>query len=150
MCMVAEKLRIQLDNYKKEKEKPQTIHGLDIKTLQTENIALNQQNKEQIKHIKNYASYTLLVSYLLFFAFSYKLAGIFKEQIINAGIFTQLALITGGIIAINKLLKVIEPVIPEAKKQNIISMLKIYAYICLIVAFVSLGSFTFEFFTLPE
>ena len=150
LCMVAEKFRIQLDNYKKEIEKPQTIHGLDVKTLQTENIALNQQNKEQMKHIKNYVSYTLLISYLLFFAFSYKLAGIFKEQIINAGIFTQLALITGGIIAINKLLKVIEPVIPEAKKQNIVSMLKIYAYICLIVAFVSLGSFTFEFFTLSE
>jgi DNA-binding helix-hairpin-helix protein with protein kinase domain len=146
LCMVAEKFRIQLDNYKKEIEKPQTVHGLDLKSLQNANLT----KKEQMKKIKNYVSYGLLITYLLFFAFSYKLAGIFKEPIVNAGIFTQFALITCGIIAINKLLKIIEPVIPEAKKQNIISMLKIYAYICLIIAFISLGSFTFEFFSLAE
>ena len=146
LCMVAEKFRIQLDNYKKEIEKPQTVHGLDLKSLQNANLT----KKEQMKKIKSYVSYGLLITYLLFFAFSYKLAGIFKEPIVNAGIFTQFALITCGIIAINKLLKIIEPVIPEAKKQNIISMLKIYAYICLIIAFISLGSFTFEFFSLAE
>lgn len=150
LCMIEEKLRIQMDNYRKEKEKPQTIHGLDVKNLQTENLSRQQQNKEQIEHLKSYSSYILLGGYLLFFAFLHKIVAVLKQEITAAGIFAQLALIVCGIIATNKLLTIVEPVITTSKKQNIISMLKIYAYICLIVAFISLGSFTFDIFSLAE
>lgn len=149
LCMVAEKFKIQVDNYKKQQE-TETIHGLDVKTLQTDKLSKKQQNKEQIKQIKNYVSYTVLTAYLLFFAFIYKIAGIFKEEIVAAGIFAQFAMIICGIICINRLLKIIEPVIPENRRQNFIGMLQIYAYICLIIAFISLGSFSLEILSLSE
>lgn len=150
LCMVAEKFKIQIDNYKKQQEKPETVHGLDVKTLKTEDLSKKQQNKEQLKHIRYYASYAVLAAYLLFFAFIYKLTGIFKEGIIGAGIFAQLVMIVCGITGVNKLLNIIEPIIPVSKRQNIISMLRIYAYICLIIAFLSLGSLTFEIFNLSD
>ena len=148
LCMVAEKFKIQVDNYKKQQKKPETVRGLDVKTLQNEDLNKKQQNKEQLKYIMNYASYAILAAYLLFFAFMYKIFGIFKEGILNAGIFAQLAMVVCGIIGINKLLKIIEPITRFPKHQNFISMLRIYAYICLIIAFISLNSLTFEILNL--
>lgn len=150
LCMVAEKFKIQVDNYKKQKEMPETVHGLDVKSLQSENISKKQQDKRQREHIKQYVAYAVLVAYLLFFGFIYKITGIFKQEIIATGIFAQLAMIVCGIIGINRLLGIIEPIIPENKRQNFISMLRIYAYICVVIAFLSLGSLNFELFALAK
>lgn len=150
LCMVAEKFKIQVDNYKKQQEKPETVRGLDVKTLKTEDLSKKQHDKKQKEKVKQLIAYGVLVAYLLFFAFVYKIADVFKQEIINAGIFAQIALIVCGIIGINKLLWIIEPIIPENKRQNFISMLRIYAYICLIIAFISIGSLTFGLFTLAE
>lgn len=150
LCMVAEKFKIQVDNYKKQQEKPETVRGLDVKTLKTEDLSKKQHDKKQKEKVKQLIAYGVLAAYLLFFAFVYRIADVFKQEIINAGIFAQIALIVCGIIAINKLLWIIEPIIPENKRQNFISMLRIYAYICLIIAFISIGSLTFGLFTLAE
>ena len=146
LCMVAEKFKIQLDNYKKQQEKPQTVHGIEVNALQNEDLNKKIQDKEQIKQIKYYISYAVLVAYLLFFAFVYKIIAVFKPQIVSAGIFAQLIMLVCGIIGINKLLEIINQVIPSSKKTTVMSMLRIYAYICLIIAFISLETFTFALF----
>ena len=151
LCMVAEKFKIQLDNYKKQQEKPQTVHGIDVKTLQDENLSKKKkQNEQQLKQRQNYVSYAVLAAYLIFFAFMYKITAIFKPQIIGAGIFAQLAMIVCGIVGINKLLKIIERIIPQSKKPIIMSMLRIYAYICLIIAFISLETLTLSSLALSQ
>lgn len=150
LCMIEEKLKLQLDSYKKQQEKPQTVRGVNIEKLQNEDLSKKQQKKEQRDHIKNYFSYAILVSYLIFFTFLYKLAGIFKNEILNAGIFAQFFLIATGIAGINKLLKIILPVISVEKQQNILSMLRIFAYICLLIAFLRLNGIPFEWFNLAD
>ena len=150
LCMVEEKLKLQLDSYKKQQEKPQTVRGVNIEKLQNEDLNKKQQKKEQRNHIKNYLSYGILASYLVFFTFLYKLAGIFKDEILSAGIFAQFFLISAGIVGINKLLKIIMPVISVEKQQNILSMLRIFAYICLFIAFVRLNGIPFEWFDLAN
>ena len=113
-------------------------------------MSKKQQKKEQRNHLKNYLSYVILASYLVFFTFLYKLAGIFKNEILNAGIFAQFFLIAAGIAGINKLLKIILSVVSIEKQQNIMSMLRIFAYICLFIAFLRLNGIPFEWFDLAD
>lgn len=151
LCMVAEKFKIKLDNYKKQQEKPQTVHGIDVNTLQDENLnKKKKRNEQQQKKRQNYISYAVLATYLIFFAFMYKITAVFKPQITSAGIFAQLALIVCGIIGINKLLKIIERIIPQSNRPVITSMLRIYAYICLIIAFISLETLTLSSLALSQ
>lgn len=150
LCMVEEKFRLKLDDYKKQQEKPQTVRGLDVEKLQTEDLGKKQKDREQIASVKNYASYAVLAAYLLFFSFIYKLAGIFKEDLIAAGVFAQLVIIALGAAAVGGLMKLIAPVLPAAKKDIYTSMLKIFACICLFIAFARLNGIPFEWFYAPE
>lgn len=150
LCMVAEKFKIQLDNYKKQQEQPKTVRGLSVKKLQTENLSKKRDTEEQIKRVKHTLSYFILGAYLLFFTFVYKLTGMFEETILSAGIFVQILIIVAGIFGINKLLKIIEPIISFSWKQNILSMLKIFAYICLLIAFIRLNGMPWNFFALAD
>lgn len=150
LCMVAEKFKIQLNNYKKQQEKPQTIRGVNVEKLQKEDLKKKMLEKEQLKNIKSYVYYAGLCLYLLFFAFVYKLIGLFKQELISAGIFAQLAILSGGIVGVNKLIKLAEKHISSDKKQTILSMMRVYAYICLIIAFLGLNSLSFEIFSLAK
>jgi len=148
LCIVAEKFKEQVENYKKQQEKPQTVRGLSIKKLSTENLRKSEQEKKQKKNLNNYFLYAALTLYLLFFTFLYKIGDIFKQLLLEAGIFAQLILITLGIIGINRFLAAVAQKVPERKYQNILSMLQIYGYICLIIAFIAVNGLPFEWFRL--
>ena len=148
--MVAEKFKIQLENYKKQQEEPQTVRGLNVQNITSENIQKKHQEQEHIKHVKRNVLYIILCTYLLFFTFLYKLVGFFREKIIQSGIFAQLILVFCSILGINKLLKIIEPVISVNRRPYILSMLKIFAYICLLIAFIQLNGIPFELLKLAD
>lgn len=150
LCMIAEKFKLQMDNYRKQQEKPQTIRGLNIETLKNEDLSKKQAEKEQIIHLKHSVSYGILAVYLLFFTFFYKITGIFTNFLMSLGIFAQLIIVIGSIIGTNKILNMIEPFILPNKRGTMISMLRIYAYICLIVAFVSINGIPLDWLKLAE
>lgn len=150
LCMVAEKFKIQLENYKKQQEEPQTVRGLNVQNITTENIQKKHEEQEHIKHVKRNVLYIILSTYLLFFTFLYKLVGFFREKIVQSGIFAQLILIFCSVLGINKLLKIIEPVISVNRRPYILSMLKIFAYICLLIAFIQLNGMPFELLKLAD
>ena len=150
LCMIEEKLKLQLDSYKKQQGEPQTVRGLNVQNITAENIQKKHLEQEHIKHIKRNVLYVILSTYLLFFTFLYKLVGFFKEPIIQSGIFAQLILIFCSVLGINKLLKIIEPVISLNRRPYILSMLKIFAYICLLIAFIQLNGMPLELLELAD
>ena len=150
LCMVAEKLKAQTENYKKQQEEPQTIRGLDIKSLTSENISNQKMAKEKIDSLMHKGIYTMLGVYICFFTFLYKIAALAKDFLQAAGIFAQLIIVIFLICGTNKFLKLLPVYLPQDKSQNIISMLKIFAYICLLIAFVSLNGLPFDLLKLPK
>lgn len=150
LCMVNEKLRANLDNIKKQKEEPKTIRGLDISTLTTEKITEQHKKQEKTKYIINQSYHIFLAVYLLFFTFLFKLVSPFTVFLRNIGVFMQLILILFAAAGIKHLLALIPQYLPETKNQNILSMLQIYAFICLGIAFLSLNDFSFNLFKLAQ
>ena len=80
----------------------------------------------------------------------FKLITSFAAALKELGIFIQIIIILFAAAGINRLLALIPQYIPETKNQNILSMLQIYAFICLIIAFLSLNNLSFDLFKLAE
>lgn len=150
LCMVNEKLKANLNNIKKQKEEPKTIRGLDISTLTTEKITEQHKKQEKTKYIINQSYHIFLAVYLLFFTFLFKIISPFTAFLKNIGVFMQLILILFAAAGIKQLLALIPQYLPETKNQNILSMLQIYAFICLGIAFLSLNDFSFNLFKLAQ
>lgn len=150
LCMINEKLKSNLDSLKKQQDEPLTIRGVDVASLTTEKIVERQQKSENIKHLLNHGYHLFLAVYLLFFTFLFKLAQPFKPLLTDIGIFGQLLMILFAAAGIKKLLRLIPRYIPETKSQNILSMLQIYAFICLGIAYLSINGFSFDVFKLAE
>lgn len=151
LCMVAEKFKSQVEEYKKQQSEPQTIRGIDVKTLTIENLAQTKHREERRTHIVYSLTYMSLFLYVLFFTFLYPLLLPFKNILQEFGIFAQMIVIILGFSGIQSFLKIIEKQLPQNKKfQNILSMLKIYGYICILIVFVALNNFSFNLFNLAQ
>ena len=150
LCMINEKFKLQIDNYKKQQQEPPTIRGLDIKTLTKENL---QKQKKEAKHrnkIIMRGCYAFIAIYVLFFTFLYKLALAFKQPLLSAGIFAQLFLLYGGIYCLNKMFKFYNTLITGSKIQDFVGCLKVYGYLCLIIAFLVINGLSADWFRLAQ
>lgn len=150
LCVVSEKLKNKIDTYKKQQSEPQKIRGMDVATLSTENIVKKQHEKEQRASVLQYGYYAVLICFLLFFTFLFKLVQPFNEILQSAGIFMQLIIVVFGISGINKSIDLMVKYFPAAKNQNLLSMLKIYAIISLVIAFIFLNDVSLEIFDLAQ
>jgi hypothetical protein len=62
----------------------------------------------------------------------------------------QLIIVVFGISGINKSIDLMVKYFPAAKNQNLLSMLKIYAIISLVIAFIFLNDVSLEIFDLAQ
>lgn len=150
LCMVAEKFNAQLNNYKKQQEQPQTVRGMDIKKLATENIVSQKRHKEQLQNYIRWSYYIFVAVYLLFFTFLYKLLSPFKEILQASGVFVQFMIILLGIFGINKFLQHLPQHLPAMKNANFVRTLQIFAWISFIIAFISLNGIPLKWFMLAQ
>ena len=148
LCMVKEKFKANIESYKKQQEEAHTVRGMDIKTIETEDIALKQQNKEQLNLLLQKGYYAFVGIYLLFFAFLYKICALFADELRYLGIYLQLLLMLGIAVGVDKVLRMAAHYFPPAKNATWHSMLRIYAFICIIVAYIAVNGFSAAIFTL--
>ena len=150
LCMVAEKFKARMDNYKKQQQEPETVRGMEVKKLATENLRRKKLEKEQIDKYKYHGLNVLVIALLIFFTFLYKIALSFKGELQSAGIFAQLMLIFLGVLGINKLLNLISPFVLGKIHRSLMSMLQIYAYISFLIAFLVINGMPVYWFRLSE
>ena len=150
LCMVAEKFRIQMENLKKQQKEPETVRGMEIKKLATENLRRKKLEKEHLDKFKYYVLNLLVVIFLLFFTFLYKIASFFKDGLQNAGVFAQLTLIFLGVLGVNKLLSMVSPLVSDKLHRSLLSMIQIYAYISFLIAFLVVNGLPFDWFKLSD
>ena len=149
-CIVNEKLNASLENYKKQQQEPQTIRGIDVSKISTKKILEEKKNKENITTRLHYLFYVFIFSYLVFFTTLYKLVFPIKEFLENIGISAQVIIIIICTGVINKTLESLKKYIPKLNNPNVISMLQIYAIICLIITLISINSIPLNLFKLYE
>ena len=150
LCMIKDKFKMQMDSYKKQKEEPQTVRGMDVKKLATENIVQKKQNQEQIDKFLHYGYYAFLALFFTFFTFLYKILAPLHGLLQEIGIFAQLILIVLGVSGITMILNRLPQYFPQTKNQSLVSMLRIYAIICLIITFIALNGLSFDIFKLVQ
>lgn len=150
LCMINEKVKARLEDYKKQQEEPPTVRGMDLKTLETENIVQKQYNKAQRNQMLTYGSYIFLGVYLLFFALFYKMIAPWREFFANMGIFVQLILLFFMILGVHKLLWKMPQWLPLFNHATLRNMLRIYAFVCLVLTFIGINNLSFDIFTLAQ
>ena len=150
LCMIAEKFKVHIDDYKKKQEvEKETVRGVKINDLTIEKLKKDNKKHKQINKVKRYVNYVLIAVYLLFFAFLFKILEPIKSYLTDAGLFAQLLIFFTSIFGINLLLKKWSDFLTE-KNPNLMSILYIFALACLIITFISINGSPFELFSLAE
>lgn len=150
LCMINEKIKARLDDYKKQQEEPQTVRGMDLKTLATEDIPQKQQNKAQRAHLQANIGYAFLVLYFIFFALFYQIINPWREFWQHAGIFAQLIFVLTIAFGLQKLLLKLPTYIPLLQKPTWRSMMFIFAFVCVVLAMIGINDFAFDFYKLAQ
>ncbi len=151
LCMVAEKLKNHLQEQQKQQQETKTkVRGVDISKVNK--VSIEKQHKQTELKQKNLAQiyYGSLIFSFIFFTLIYKLLLPFKDFLIELGIFSQAIIFSFGILGIIKGAEKFNNLLPENLNRSWLIMLKIYAIICLLIAFISINSLTFSIFALAQ
>ena len=148
LCMIKEKFKANIDSYKKQQEEPQTVRGMNINAIEKEDIVKKQQNKEHLNLLLKRGYYAFIALYILFFAFLYKICDLFAPTLQNMGIYLQFVLVILAAVGTGKILKMLTFYFPSAQNISWHSMLRIYAFICILIAYITINGISPEIFTL--
>lgn len=150
LCMVTEKFKLDLVNYKKQQEESQTVRGIDTKELTKENVRKQKIERQHINKIVRCSFYAFSVIYLILFASLGYLAAPLKNILLAWGIFAQFLITTILIIGLNKILALLQKRFSGILNPIVLSMLRIYAYICILIALLVINGFPQDWFTLTS
>ena len=150
LCAMEEKIKLKLQKVKDESQKPLTIRGLEISELSDEkNKEIKiQKHKEFIKI--NKLTLIGIVLYLVFFALLSVILKPYAVVLTGYGYFPQLLFVAVFMRMIYKLADVLPQKLPLLKNDILISMLKIYALINVLVTFIILNGLSFSVFALVK
>lgn len=146
MCISEAKFRGNISTIKKQQEAPQTLRGVEISELSTENVQKSKEERlsKDIK-LQNFAI-AGIVLYMLFFTFLYKIIDLLSLGSDKFGIGLQAAAITSIMIIINNLIEKLKQHIPLFESKSLTQMLQVYAFICMLIAIVSANNIPIEIF----
>ena len=150
LCAMEEKIKLKLQKVKDESQKPLTIRGLEISELSDEkNKEIKiQKHKEFIKI--NKLTLIGIVLYLVFFALLSVILKPYSAVLTSYGYFPQLLFVAVFMRVIYKLADVLPQKLPLLKNDILLSMLKIYALINVLVTFIILNGLSFSVFSLVK
>ncbi len=147
LCAVEERVKIRLDQIKKEKTEPQTIRGLKIDELTTEKTAaFKKEKKRETARLKRLA-YFLVILYISLWSIAPVLLYPAKTYLTAHGIFIQILALTLFLKLVFITLDKAGIFLPLLKNTVLTNMLKIYAALITVLTFwitneLSFGSFS--------
>lgn len=148
LCMLDEKIKAEMKEYKKQQAEPVKVRGVEVaKIASGENSVKAKIKKEQTRKDTKY--YAFAAGYFLFFSALIKMISPFSETFRSIGIFPQLILIVLCIHGINRWELKLYQSLPENINRSWVSMLHIYAVICLIIAFISVNNLSLDILMPP-
>lgn len=149
LCVVEEKIKNRLKEQQERAEQNKNlVRGIDISKISKENAAKKQQSDIDDRTKKIY--YGVVGGLLLMFSLIRKIISPFDEWLQSSGIFIQLILFSLCVFGLNRGLERFSAAMPENLNRSWLIMLRIYAIICLLIAFISVNSLNFSLFALAE
>lgn len=145
LCIINEKIKSELNEYKKQQQKPLQIRGIDVAKLAAKKLPLQRKNKSQNRKISYKYCFSGAI-YLLFFSFLSKLIVPIAPYLRQFGIFFQLILVTLSVYAIDQSAAKLSRKLPENINRSWLIMLKIYAILSIFIAFVYVNKLDFNLF----
>lgn len=151
LCVVEEKIKNRLkEQQEKAAQSKNIVRGVDISKISHENSAKKQQKSAESKKNADRVYYGTIGGLFMFFSLIRKIISPFDELLQNSGIFIQLILLSLCIFGFNKGLEHFSAQMPDNLNRSWLVMLKIYAIVCMIIAFISVNSLNFSIFALAE
>lgn len=139
LCMAEERFKETLQDVKKQRETPQMIRGMEVSSLSVESIQKNKKEKKIEDTKLQNISFGIIVVYMLFFTFLFKLLSEIEVSIRAAGIGMQAIVTTFVMLGINQLFHKYGEKLPLFQNKALTQMLQVYALICIIIAIVSIN-----------
>lgn len=139
LCMSEDKFYHDLHDIKLQKETPEKVRGMEVTSLSQENIQKNKVEQQAYDTKMQKISIGILAAYMLFFTFLFKLLKPLAPEILSIGIGMQAIITTFVMIGINYLAHKYENTLPHLKNKGLAQMLQVYAFICIIIALVSIN-----------
>jgi len=150
LCVAEEKLKYQLNKVKKESAEPQKVRGMELSEISMEEVTRQKIEQEYEYKKMKYISLFGIGIYILFFALLSFFLKPWQTDIISSGFGLQLAFIVLFMIAIYKLANFISKRIYFFNNKALLNMLIAYAFICLLIVFLSLNNLQLDLFALAE
>ena len=148
LCAVAEKIKQRLKEEKNKSQMPVKIRGLEISELSDEkNKELKKQKHREFIKI-NKLTLLGIGLYFVFFSSLYFILRPFKDVITSCGHFVQLFAITGIGFGIYSAGNFLSQKLPLLKNDVLVNMLRVYAFINLLFAYLLLNGISLSFFAL--
>ncbi len=139
LCVAEERFRGAMSDIRRQRQTPQMLRGMEISSISVENLNRNKAEKhhEEVK-IKR-ISIALIVLFLGFFGGLFKILAPCTEAMRDAGLGIQAIIVTFVMLGINKVLRKSAEVSPLLQNRAVTQMLQVYAFICILIALVSLN-----------
>ncbi len=151
LCIAAEKLKNHLkEQQEKAEQTKNTVRGVDVSQIGKKSN--DKKQKLDANHKGNILQiyYGSIFIFFIFFSLIRKIISPFDGILKECGIFAQLILLSLAIYGIRRGIAKFSAMIPEDINRSALIMLKIYAIVCLIIAFISVNSLTFSIFSLAQ
>ncbi len=151
LCMIENKFRHNIDELKKQKQEPETLRGIEIKQMKTEEVQkqkeiLRQQNSKMRLFFSG-----ILIIYLAFFALSYKILQPLQNILSQIGLGFQFLILIFLTFGLNRLFKYgARKNIKPLQNKIISNALQTYALIWLIIALILTNDLPLNLFELAH
>ncbi len=139
LCVAEERFKGTISDIRRQKETPQMLRGMEVSTISVENLKRNKA--EKISEDAKIQKITLagIAVYMLFFGFLFKLLEPAAMALKQTGLGIQAIVITFVMLGINSFLHHYQERFPLFKNRALTQMLQVYAFICILIALVSLN-----------
>lgn len=149
LCAIEEKFKQRMADVEAEKKMPDTVRGVEIKDLSPEkNERLKQEKKKEVVRL-NKLTLVGMIAYFGFFGSLSVLCRPIKESLTRIGICAQLLLIALLVRGLYALLDRAAQKLPLLQNPALLNMLKIYAALTILLAFIIINDIGLSFLSLP-
>lgn len=139
LCIMEDKFLHDMNARLHQIQTPEKIRGIEISKLSLENVKKDKEKKAAFDTKMQKISFGIIGLYMLFFSFLPTIMQQVKEFVLSLNLGIQAIITTFMMVLINRFFKKYGDKFPIFQNKTITDMLQVYAFICIIIALVSIN-----------
>ncbi len=139
LCVAEERFKGAIADIRKQRQTPQMLRGMEISSISVENLNRNKAEKHQEELKIQRISVAAITLFILLFGGLFKILEPYAGVLTDIGLGAQAIITTLVMIFINKMMHKYADKAPLLQNRALTQMLQVYAFICIIIALVTLN-----------